>query len=147
MKNDIDELEAIKTDIVTTINLINKDWKFKFQYDKETNTIHQCVNGRVYKISVDYIGPSDYNAKQKGIDDLTIFDFWYNTRSIGGHLIFPTNRYKVNEQSKSINEIRSYRFKERIDYFLVTVQNPLGELINFCTKQRIFKTCFAILFR
>ncbi|SHK82187.1 hypothetical protein [Hespellia stercorisuis] len=29
----------------------------------------------------------------------------------------------------------------------VTVQNPLGELINFCTKQRIFKTCFAILFR
>jgi hypothetical protein len=31
--------------------------------------------------------------------------------------------------------------------FLVTVQNPLGELINFCTKQRIFKTCFAILFR
>ena len=35
-------------------------------------------------------------------------------------------------------------------YFLkksVTVQNPLGELINFCTKQRIFKTCFAILFR
>ena len=31
--------------------------------------------------------------------------------------------------------------------FFVTVQNPLGELINFCTKQRIFKTCFAILFR
>ncbi|SHK90640.1 hypothetical protein [Hespellia stercorisuis] len=30
---------------------------------------------------------------------------------------------------------------------IVTVQNPLGELINFCTKQRIFKTCFAILFR
>ncbi len=53
MKNDIDELEAIKTDIVTTINLINKDWKFKFQYDKETNTIHQCVNGRVYKINLD----------------------------------------------------------------------------------------------
>ncbi|MDD3219962.1 MAG: cache domain-containing protein [Lachnospiraceae bacterium] len=32
-------------------------------------------------------------------------------------------------------------------YRNVTVQNPLGELINFCTKQRIFKTCFAILFR
>lgn len=33
------------------------------------------------------------------------------------------------------------------DKKMVTVQNPLGELINFCTKQRIFKTCFAILFR
>ena len=37
--------------------------------------------------------------------------------------------------------------KFKIDKKYVTVQNPLGELINFCTKQRIFKTCFAILFR
>ncbi|SHK86842.1 hypothetical protein [Hespellia stercorisuis] len=47
----------------------------------------------------------------------------------------------VNENYK---QAESFKGDLKLD---VTVQNPLGELINFCTKQRIFKTCFAILFR
>ncbi|NCB93955.1 MAG: hydantoinase/carbamoylase family amidase [Clostridia bacterium] len=59
--------------------------------------------------------------------------------------------YRAIEDAKAEeikNTMKEYALGLQEKYGIkVTVQNPLGELINFCTKQRIFKTCFAILFR
>lgn len=115
---EIDSLPYLKEDISVCLNKINCAHKYKVEYDEEKNTISQNIENQNYILGVDYIGPSSYYAKKRGIEEKVIILLCVITREIGGHIVFPTDRHLANEQEKSLNEIRSYRFKERIDYFL-----------------------------
>lgn len=114
----IDTLSQLKEDLVKRLNDINNKPINSIEYDCEKNEISQDVNQKKIILGVDYIGPSRYHAKCRGIKDDIIIAFSYATRELGGHMLFPTSRFAVNEQKKSLNQIRSYRFEERIDYFL-----------------------------
>lgn len=115
---EIDKLSKLKKDLSNKLNDINKFCN-PIVYDESEDAIFQNVNGKQIKLSVDYIGPSRYHAECRKIDKEIILAFLYATRELGGHILFPTQQYLINDSiKKSLNEIRSYRFKERIDYFL-----------------------------
>ena len=118
LKFDIDELPKLKEDIVSSFNELNHNYQYKLHYDEEKNMIFQQIENRKFVLGVDYIGPSLYYAKTHGLSNEQILSYSISTREIGGHLVFPKNQFLVNHQRKSINQIRSYRFNERIDYFL-----------------------------
>lgn len=118
MDNKIDKLPELNRDVVNTINALNKDYDNPLEYDESKNVIFQSVGDRKYTLGVDFIGPSAFIAEMNGIDENSIFEFQYQSRIMGGHLLFPTDIYKVKSKPKSLNQIRSYRFEERIDYFL-----------------------------
>ena len=115
---EIDTLDELKSDMVSCFNQLNPQLVNAFCYHPEDNTISQNIGSDRLSLGIDYIGPSRYYAEKRGLSDLQILTFSLYTRELGGHLIFPTKRYPAGNNYKSLNEIRSYRFKERIDYFL-----------------------------
>lgn len=115
---EIDTLDELKSDMVSCFNQLNPQLVNAFCYHPEDNAISQNIGSDRLSLGIDYIGPSRYYAKKSGLSDLQILTFSLYTRELGGHLIFPTERYSAGNSFKSLNEIRSYRFKERIDYFL-----------------------------
>lgn len=118
IKYEIDNSPSLKKDISAYLNNANKGHKYRIIYDEKDNAINQTIDNITYNLGVDYIGPSRYFLEKDGIKEDVIMLICIATRYIGGHILFPTTRYSVGNQQKSLNEIRSYRFKERLDYFL-----------------------------
>lgn len=89
------------------------------------------------KITSDYIGPSAYWANDIGILDEEIGEYLKVTRTIGGHLIWPSKSVYTGEwifnkktsnmeqEKKSINTARSGKkgFYDRIDLTLLDLKN------------------------
>lgn len=119
---EIDNFYCLKEDMVKCLNCLNKN-SFPLQYNREKNMIYQKINNVNVVLGVDYIGPSNYYLDKKRIDkDIKVL-INIESRCIGGHLLFPTKRSHVGKVNKSLNEIRSYRFKERLDYFLFELKS------------------------
>ena len=116
---EIDTLPQLRNNLSKKLNIHNPNHQPQIEYNVNDDTLFQTINKETCILGVDYIGPSRYYLEKRNIEkDVIVLMNVMITREIGGHILLPTMRFKVNEQMKSLNEIRSYRFKERIDYFL-----------------------------
>ena len=115
--------------------------------DKFVNYCHQNNISTLYEVNhstiQNYLTQENYNPSDKLFVERIFTD---KSRSAEQYENLKTAEDGVLLRSKLEKE-RFLNLYQVNYYDQVTVQNPLGELINFCTKQRIFKTCFAILFR
>lgn len=132
---EIDSLSCLKRDIS---NVLNNDPKITILYNEEKDIITQNIKNKDYKLSVDFIGPSRHHAKCRKVKEDVILISQILSREIGGHIIFPSERFTVNNVEKSINEIRSYRFKERIDFFLFELKQWFGKNNKVKAAQPVF---------
>lgn len=112
----------------------------KTQEDIDSYYIMQGDN----KMTCDFIGPSSYYANEQKLSKKEILEYIIDTREFGGHMIWPSisigiGRYddKGNEIRKSINQGRSYCFKERMDYTIFDIDNWYNS--KFDNMNKIFK--------
>lgn len=138
VKYKIDDVPFLKKDITFYLNNINETHKHTIKYTDSDNTIHQTLKDQLYNLGVDYIGPSRYYLTKQKIKEDIIALISISSRFIGGHILFPTNQFEVNKQLKSLNQLRSYRFKERLDYFLLELKKWYANQNEIKEIERVF---------
>ena len=114
-------IQCKKYDVINVFEEVFKDEYESFYIQQENKNI---------KLKCDYLGPSTYYAKDKGISDKEIIEYLIVSRELGGHMLWPStliNISRFNDKrdhiQKSINTGRSYCFRERIDYTLFDIKN------------------------
>lgn len=77
------------------------------------------INDGTYLLSADYIGPSVYWARERGIEEDNIRSFLNICRTIGGHIVWPRGK----KLKKKINTSRSGNLGvyDRIDWTLLLI--------------------------
>lgn len=98
------------------VSIENK--KQKFGSKPEFYTLF--INGSDYLLSMDYIGPSVYWARDRGLSDSDIIKFLSVCRTIGGHVAWPRGR----DIKVKINVARAGKdgLYDRIDWTLALIK-------------------------
>lgn len=76
------------------------------------------IDGGNHRLSSDYIGASVYWAKQAGLSDKDIVKYLKNSRTIGGHMVFPRG------QGETVNQARGGKdsYYDRFDLTLLAIK-------------------------
>lgn len=100
----------------------------KLKINKQSKYIYLSDDSFV-NYTTDYIGPSRYWMRAAGISEKETGEFLLITRTIGGHMIWPSKRKYVNvngyEDVTTINMARGgeYGVYDRIDFTLKEIMN------------------------
>ena len=97
----------------------------QFQNNPKFYTI-KLKNGNGTLLSSDYIGPSVYWARERGVSDDKIRDFLKQCRTIGGHIVWERGRdleYKVNTSRGGSNGVY-----DRFDWTLLLLKIFLSDV-------------------
>lgn len=101
---------------------------------------YTIIYKKEFYLSSDYIGPSIYWAKQKGMTQEQQINILNKCRTIGGHIVWPRGN------GTTINQARSGKksFYDRIDWTLFLIKQFCDNEFDICKTDEVCENMFGI---